>query len=403
MSNFLTLYRYELKKNLKRKITWITLAVCLVAISISALSDLLGSYYVEGKLIDSHYHMFQVDSNYCKALSGRKLDQELFEEMAEGYRKIPANVEMYTTTEEYQTYARPYSPVFNFLRSSTGMKVQDIMNWKADEGEVYSKRLKGLEEMWQEQNLSEGEKEYWRQKEAEISKPLVYYYHEGYETGIKMITTVGVLMLLFVAVSLSGIFTEDHVRRTDQMILCSAEGRSTAYWARISAGITLSLAGSFIMVAFTMIISLAVYGFNGFNAMLQISNFSSYSYPLTVGEAVLIAYGILIITSVIAGVFVMALSELLHSSIATLAVSAALIILPMMVSIPPQYDVISQLWKCSPTAFLTPWNIFDIQLIPLFGDYFTPWQIVPVVYILLSIGLSMVSLPVYRRYQVSGR
>ena len=49
--------------------------------------------------------------------------------------------------------------------------------------------------------------------------------------------------------------------------------------------------------------------------------FAQYSYPLTAGQAILIIYGCVLVTTVIFSVFVMLLSEMLHSNIATLAIN----------------------------------------------------------------------------------
>lgn len=214
--------------------------------------------------------------------------------------------------------------------------------------------------------------------------------------------TVGVLMLLFVAICLSSIFSDEHTRRTDQLILSSATGKNTAYWAKILSGLTVSVAGSTLMALTTMGLCLSIFGAEGFQTSIQLY-FYTYSYPLTMGQACLIAYGMLIITSGLAGVFVMVLSELLHSGIATLAISTGFVILGGMVTIPTQYRIVAQIWDWSPMAYLSTWNVFDSRTLTLFGHCFISWQVVPVIYILLSVVLAVGGKYIYRRYQISGR
>ncbi|MDO5337624.1 MAG: hypothetical protein Q4E89_09280 [Eubacteriales bacterium] len=74
--------------------------------------------------------------------------------MADGYSKIPKAAEFYTTTEEYQTYARPYSVIFSFVRIASSMTVSDTMEWTPDENELYAKRLSVIENTWQNAVLS---------------------------------------------------------------------------------------------------------------------------------------------------------------------------------------------------------------------------------------------------------
>ena len=98
----------------------------------------------------------------------------------------------------------------------------------------------------------------------------------------------------------------------------------------------------------------------------------------------------------------MVLSELLHSGVATLAISSGLIILGGMISVPEQYRILAQMWDWSPMAYLSTWNVFDPRTLTLFGQCFTSWQVVPAIYILLSVVLAVVGKYIYQRYQVSG-
>lgn len=396
------LFQFELKKLVKRKLLWTTELVSLLCIGVTVTSGLFGTYYVEGKPVETHYQIFKTDQVYRKALSGRDIDQKLIQETVDAYKQIPISEERYTLTQEYQTYARPYSDIFNLVRSWTEMQLPDIRSWKADEDTLYMIRTELLEKEWQAIPLTESEKEFWRNKENQMPVPLTYHYHEGYETALDSFLTIGVVMLFFAAICLSSVFSEEHTRRTDQLMLSSAKGKTTAYWAKILAGITTSVAAATLMSLTTIILCLSIFGAEGFETPVQIY-FATYSYPLTMGQACLIAYGILILTSILAGVFVMVLSELLHSGVATLAISSGLIILGGMISIPEQYRILAQTWDWSPMAYLSTWNIFDPRTLTLFGRCFTSWQAVPVIYILLSLVFAVGGKYIYRRYQISGR
>ncbi len=242
MNNFGTVYCYEVKKILSRKLTGIVFLICVCCVLLFTLADLSGNYYVDGEVVDTHYHMFQVDQGYRRALSGRALDQQLLEEMAAAYQKIPAMAERYNLTDEYQTYARPYSEIFNLVRLWTQQWDLDrLQAWEPDEGALYGARMENLEKEWQAQHLSDAEKAFWREQEAKTQTPLVYYYHEGYRKIISHgINTIGLLVLLFVCICMSSVFAEEHARRTDQLILSSAKGKSVAYWAKLAAGVSVS-------------------------------------------------------------------------------------------------------------------------------------------------------------------
>lgn len=406
MNHFRTLYRYEVKKILCRKLVWIVFLVCVLCVMLFTLADLTGKYYVDGKVVDTHYHMFKVDQGYHRALSGRALDQQLLGEMAAAYGKIPAGEERYMLTEEYQTYARPYSEIFNIVRLWTQQwELGDIQTWIPDESALYAARMENLGKEWQVLRLSDAEKNFWREKEARTEIPLFYYYHDGYSKIISNgLNTVGLLTLLLVCICMTGVFTEEHVRRTDQLILSSAKGRGVIYWAKLSAGVSVSGLFALLLSALTFCAAFAIYGADGFGTSLR---FCAYlwtsSCNISIGQVCLTAYGVLVLTAVVVSVLVQVLSEVLRSNIATLSCCVGVVIAGMVVKIPYQYRVPSQFWDWSPVRYLNAEYVFDSRMLSVFGHCLESWQIVPVLYILVAAAVAFAGKYVYRNYQVSGR
>lgn len=391
MSTFWTLYRYEMKKLVKRKLLFVTLLVCILCILFSVTDEWIVSYSTDGGT--------WADRDYRMALSGRSIDQSLLAETIAAYRRIPKTAEWYTKTEEYQTYARPYSDIFNLIRTWMGMDADAAMGWEPEEASLYAARASMLESYWKTMYLSDAEKAFWREKEAQIDTPMVYFYHEGYYVSLTdVFTIIGLLMLLFIAITMSGIFPNEHALKMDQLLRSSAKGKVTVYWAKILAGTSMAAAVSASAAALSVCLALAIYGAEGFQTALQIS-FPSYSYPLTMGQTCLIVYGILIVTSILMGVVSMVLSEVLHSTIAALAIQTGAIIAGGVLQIPSQYRAIAQLFNCLPTAFLSLWNIFDARLIRIFGHYLTVWQAVPAIYLLCGVIAVAVGKWVYVRQE----
>lgn len=401
MKQFGILYRYELKKIVKRRLVGITFMFCLLMAVLTASAGLTGKYYVDGQAADTHYHMFLVDREYARALSGRKINQELLEETIAAYRHIPPDADRYTLTGEYQTYARPYSAIFNIIRAWTGQGASAVMDWEPEENTLYSARRDSLEKSWDSRLLSDAEKEYWRKKESQLEIPMTFYYYGGYNTLLNNFAPVGLIVLLFVTIALSGIFPEEHVRRTDQLILSCSEGKSTVYFSKVCAGMTVAAGFSLLITLLTAGLTLGIYGTDGFQSALQIHH--DYSYPLTFGQTCILVYSILILTSVFMSVLVMVLSEALHNHIATLAVFMGFIILGGLYSIPAQYRPLTQIWDALPTNILNTERIFTIQLVNLSGHCFTLWQVVPLIYLLCGIAVVVLGKHIFAKYQVSGR
>ena len=55
MNNLFTLYGYELKKLMQKKLVWIALFVCMAVIAFSILFPLMGSYSVNGTYVGTNY------------------------------------------------------------------------------------------------------------------------------------------------------------------------------------------------------------------------------------------------------------------------------------------------------------------------------------------------------------
>ena len=404
MNNFGDLFRYECKKLLNKKIVWISFFLCMAAILCSQVIPFLGDYYIDGKLVDTNYNMYQTDKGYAKALSGREIDQSLLEETIAAYRKIPDIPGVhYTSTDEYQQYARPYSEIFGFIRKTTGMQTSEVMfSWQASEEDLYAKRQSWLMSQWEDLRLSKGEIDFWQEREAQIKTPYIYQAHEGYSTMLSDYQTVGILALMLVAICLSGIFSDEHTRKTDQIILCSPLGKTRLYWAKIAAGISFAAISTILFFVFIFVTTICLYGADGFHAAFQLI-YAGSSDPITCGQAIMIAYGNMMITAVMVSVFVMVLSELLHSNIATLAVSTGLLIMAMIVSVPDHYRVAAQIWDWLPWCFLTPWNVFGQYTISIFGHYLAPWQAILGIYFVAGVMIAAIGKPIYERFQVSGR
>ncbi len=401
MNNLFTLYGYELKKLWQKKLVWVSLLVCMAAIAFSILFPLLGNYSVNGVLISTNYEQHLIDQELRKALSGEPIDQSLLEKTVAAYKDLPTETD-YILTKEYQTYARPYSEIFNLIRIWTGMDKEAIAQWSPDEAALYAAMMEGFEESAVNNHLTKEETAYWQKKADTLTLPIVYQAHEAYRIILENFLIVGFMILLFAAIALSSSFPDEHAHRTDQLVLCTANGKGRLYWVKLFSGITAGCVGALCMTALTWVLCLCVYGPEGFDAAIQLF-YSGYAGNITIGQACLIAYGCLLVTALLISIFVMFLSELFHSSIAAISITTGMILAGMLVQIPAEHRILSQLWDYLPTSFLSMWNTFDLRLVSLFGMQFTSYQIIPVLYIVAAALLAFLGSRIYCRRQMSGR
>lgn len=400
MKNLQTLYRFELKKIFARKIVWITVGIMLILTGFTVYSQLIGSYIVNGTKIPKSL-AFQKIKAQEQALTGRSIDQLLLEETWATYR-ITSPYAHYRGIAEHYLDAFPYSAIYNFVRTAMDMTSDAAIHWEPDEAELYCKRQDMLEHHWSSFYLYEGEKEYWRRQELSVEKPFKYAYKEGWWTLLYDLELIGLMTLLTITICLSNVFTVEQTRKTDQLIFCSRYGKGTLYLAKMLVGISFAVGISLLYTIAAVLLVLVVYGGDGFFAAFQLID-SNYSAPISVGHAVLIGYGLLLVAALLIGVFVMVLSEILKNGIGTLATISGIIIWAMFVSIPYHYRVLSQIWNYLPSIFISRSGIFDCRLIPFFGTYLTNIQFVPFLYIVIAGILSVVGYKIYQKYQVGAR
>ncbi len=415
MHNLGTLYRYELKKLLQRKIVLISLPLLFLFILFTLLSALMGNFYVNGEVYASHGELYFQNRDYERALTGRKIDQALLEEMVQSYRRVeaassiygdgslPTDAERIELNELYYTYAAPYKTVYNFARNATTLTSDDIYTtWQVDEENFYERHLAKVRQYWEEYRLTKEEISFLEEQEKALEKPFTFACISGFRILFDSLYSIGFFLLFFTMITLSGLFPAEHSLRTDQLILSAREGKGTLYFAKLLAGISFSAGTTLFALILSFAAAFGIYGTDGFHAAIQLL-YPFYSRPLTAGWAVLIGYGIMILTVILVSLCVMLLSELFKNSTATLAVTSGLLILGMILEIPDQYRLLAQAWSYLPNCFLAVWNIFNDRPVSLFGQHFAPWQFVPPVYLVLGILLAAAGKSLYNRYQVSGR
>ncbi len=387
MRDFGRLYRYEFKKLVSRKTNAITLIIC---ISLYLLTCVMGTFNVD-----------EVDINYAKALDGRAIDQKLLEETVEAYGKIPAGLDNYIISDEYQTYARPYSPIFNYILQHGGMNKSEIVNWDVDENELYRQSREKRMALYDLYRLRDDEIEYWENQVAEKGEPAVFRYAEGWGEILTEHISAGFILMFGITVCLAGIFSEENNKRTDALILSSVHGRTKIYRAKIWAGISLAVLTAVVVSVITIPITLGAFGAGGFSADLDLL----YPYPgnISAGEMVIIAELCILVSVVFCGVFAMLLSLCIRNSTASLGCSAAILVLGTMLYMPPKNRALSQISLIFPGTFISQWKITDIKLIEVFGHYFRSYEFVPLLYILLCVLIVISGKFIHEKMQVKSR
>lgn len=385
----LDLYRFELKKILAQKLLWILAAAILLGLAVFGVAT-------EVRPTNSGLPMGEVialQREGSQELAGQTVDQAFLD------RLLP----LFTDPEENTEAQLKYNDFFNWLTLILGTAHrQEIL--QTDEARLYEALWHQLAPDPQAAGLTQEEIAHWtEQAQARLAQPLVYQgYHEGWQTAAHGMKVMVFLEILFLAVVLAPLFPQEHLRRTDQLILSCRFGRGKAYAAKLLAGVTVG-------VGFTALLLLAYLGMLGLVYGLEGANVSAlftHLFPadLTIGEMVGILFLAALAAAVLVSVAVMLLAELTRNAIAAMAVVLGILLLTTMIyAVPENLRGLATLWYLIPSNFLCLRGAFRYPLLTVGEAAFPTWQVTPVVWLLLALVIALAGRWVYNRYQVGGR
>ena len=386
----LDLYRFELKKILTQKLLWILAAAMLLGLAVFGVAT-------EVRPTNSGLPMREVialQREGSQELAGQTVDQAFLD------RLLP----LFTDPEANTEAQLKYNDFFNWLTLILGTAHrQEIL--QTDEARLYEALWYQLAPDPQAAGLTQEEIAHWtEQAQARLAQPLVYQgYHEGWQTAAAHgIEVMVFLEILFLSVVLAPLFPQEHLRRTDQLILSCRFGRGKAYAAKLLAGVTVGVGfTALLLLAYLGMLGL-VYGLEGANVPALFTHL--FPADLTIGEMVGILFLAALAAAVLVSVVVMLLAELTRNAIAAMAVVLGILLLTTMIyAVPENLRGLATLWYGIPSNFLCLRGAFRYPLLTLGEASFPTWQVTPVVWLLLALVIALAGRWVYNRYQVGGR
>lgn len=380
-----TLYKFELRKIINRKILWITGGILLMALLLWGLASAVLPQSREYSTVSlSGLEMNRAEREAAEQIAGRKIEQKLLDEMQPAY-------EEFIVDGDYKK-ALPYLDIYNFIGTVLGTNASaEILNCDSDT--FYAMLNTQLEA-----NALAG-----REENISYNEPLFYQgYFDGWRQMASMMKVLACMEIMFIAICLSTVFTVEHTRKTDQVILCSRFGKKRLYFAKLMAGLTVGIAFTLILSLLMFGIIAFLYGFDGYNTILQFVLMRPFN--LTLGQAVMILIGLSFAGAILVSVFTMVLSELTKNSVSTIGIIAGILILTMFImEIPANLKILSEIWYMLPSNLASLNGAFRYSMFLLGEGAMLSYQIAPIVYFAMAIIFSIIGNVVYNRYQISGR
>lgn len=394
MNNVSVLYKAELRKIFAKKAVWIATVLGLIFILLVSLTN----YSSDGMRA---YVKYQEET--LSAISGQKMNDKFFEEFhnevekeleehPERYEKIYANDPgaVYMNASANVGMEALYDYFYNVIRDRVA-----VPGMTADE--FYESMRYNIERDGLDIGCSKEEIDTWLEIYDSIDKPISYSYAMAYENILDVLFIIGWVLILIIAIALSGVFADEKTYRTDAMILSSKNGRIPVCLVKIAAGITFALLQTILLLGICLGIMFAFYGTTGWNAMIQ-NVIPSSPWNITIGNMVLIYLGLAILVGTFFAVTNMILSHLTKSAVATMAIHAAIIFVGLF-NVPGKLGLIAKLWQLRPTIALHYGTFCNTYMYGVLNNV----QISVVLYMGLTILFALILVLSYKKSQVESR
>lgn len=392
MSDLLRLVSYEYKKLFKRKSVIVSILVLYISLTATCLIPVIG----QGK-----YEDIKTDLGYAEALRGRTVDSELIMEMAKAYSHIPDDADSYSSTAEYQTYARPYSDIYKLLRLGlyNANYIFNITEAKGmDEGQAksyYEQRQKNMVSDMRNNAAAQDEIDFMLECDSKVDKPFKYEVYKGYCQFMEYIYTTAVVLIFVISVCLAPMFAGEYTSGAARLILTSKYGKNRLISAKLFTGISLSVMLAVIAVLIQTVIIFAIYGTEGFGAAIQLVG-PNICYDISVGEGSLILVGICIAACICTAAVTMLLSAILKSQFPVIIFMSLMNFVPMVLNIEgntPIIRTVNKIMILFPVRMCNIWEPFSSYMFGMAGHFIRPYVFLPC----FAIILAFIALPLARR------
>ncbi len=376
MSLFGTLFYFEIKKIFKNRFTVILLVV------ITVYSFMQGVFQAEqmGDYADRTRELI-------RAIDSRAIDDSLLDEMT-------------AASDEYGVFWNEtnctYQALCDWVRKIVDYG-KPLADYDADA--IYQIRQDTIREGMELCALTEGEEQYWEEKEALVNKPLVWHSFDEMYGLIDIVQSTPLIMLFVITLLLSQIFAGEVKDKTDPLLRCTRGGGGITYVAKISAAVVSIFLLTVLFGGISVATSLLLWGNNGWNAMAQ-NLMPLTSEPLTMGaffgRQILVAFAACMFLTV-ATCF---LSECFNNPVAVMGAvfGGFLLILAGAREIPMVIRPLSQfLYLLSPIDMASPNVLYEFRLVGFGGHYLTALQFAPILYVGISVIALVIGYFVYLR------
>lgn len=372
MKNIGTLYRFEMRKILSRKLTWVLLAFILmycirIIVAISISNAITIEYTNERGTLTSAFFTYKEtffkSREAARTIAGQSMEDAFFAKMGKSVPYFDENELAYFLLQD-ATYLHAYEMVDGLVENPRTITAEDF----------YFALEMVRERMW-DKELTDSEIDYWREQVSKIDTPFIYNrYWVAMPLLLDFFYRLLDLLPLAAAVCLCTIFSEDRNMRVEALVFSSKNSRRPLFMAKMLAGITGALLIAVLIIGTTLTAHFVIWGTEGLDAAIQMFDITS-GLPIKVFHVILAQIIWLIaLTMIYAGV-TMLTSVLTRSGIASFLIPIALMMFVSDFITPTASRITDYL-----PENLVGWGTENCRLVNLFGVQMNCLQFAPLLY-----------------------
>lgn len=234
--------------------------------------------------------------------------------------------------------------------------------------------------------------------DEQVKKPFTFEYFEGYDRFIVQMFTTGLMVAFLAAFLIASIFCGEY-RGSDQIILSSKNGKNSLIKAKLFTGFTITTAIVLAGTLLTYLLCMMIFGFDGFNAVLQLK-IPLCTLPFTIGQLSVICFICVYFACILLCAITMFLSAKLKSSFVAITICGMTIFVPMFIKCSNHTGILYQLYLLLPSNMMKYNNMINPVGYEIFGIVLQPYVVIPIFSILISIILMSFAYKIFQHHQV---
>lgn len=397
MKYFGTLFRYEMKKIWKQPLLWVVILLTAVFLSCIIGRDFLPSSHgttytatdADGKEISrspSSDEAFRIKLEGGKRLAGQVMDEEFF-------RKARETIPLERDREALEAWFLLADPSYYQFWYYNTLEIGGTAE------KYYANRQMAVD--LELQQLSERERAYWEAMEEQVEKPFTYQPENGMQVLYTMISSGGIVFFtpLLAGACLCELFAGERRTKMDALLFSSRRGRRMLCSAKILAGGLSAMIAAALVSGIVVAVYLACYGHGNWNGAIQLligAGLSWCSWPITMGQGVLILLGVNLLFALLCGGLVAAVSVFTGNGVAAMAAAVAMML-------QSQRHVQGLLGRYLPARLINPDTFRILDLTELGGLQLNLFQSGALLYGVIAVVLFALCWVGWRRWAETAR